>query len=161
MQSRETRDGFNLERQHFVRLNLGADSAFCGGAIFASGFHEIHRECGTRVHQQLYCPHDERVVPRDEVVMGYESEKDKYLIVDPAELKALQPKSSSEMDIVQFVKLSEVDPIYYETSYFAVATEAGAKAYGLLLQTMEQAQFAAIAQVDDASARAHRGDSAL
>jgi DNA end-binding protein Ku len=110
-------------------------------------FHEIHRECGTRVHQQLYCPHDERVVTRDEIVMGYETEKDKYVIVEPSELKALQPKSSSDMEIVQFVKLSEIDPIYYETSYFAVATDTGAKAYGLLVKTMEEMQYAAIAQV--------------
>jgi DNA end-binding protein Ku len=110
-------------------------------------FHEIHKECGTRVHQQLYCPHDERVVSRDEIVMGYEIEKDKYIIVEPEELKALQPKSSTEMEIVQFVKLSEIDPIYYETSYFAVATEAGTKAYGLLLKTMEEMKYAAIAQV--------------
>src|ERR1700729_4324002 len=83
-------------------------------------FHEIHRECGTRVHQQLYCPHDERVVPRDEIALGYEIEKGKYILVDPAELKNLQIPSSTTMEILQFVKLAEVDPIYFETSYFSV-----------------------------------------
>ncbi|MGB8321607.1 MAG: Ku protein [Candidatus Acidiferrum sp.] len=110
-------------------------------------FHEIHKECGTRIHHQLYCPYDERVVSRDEVAMGYEVAKDKYVLVDKAELKKLQPKSSSTMEIIEFVKLSEVDPIYFETSYFAVPEEAGARAYSLLLKTMSQMRFAAIAKV--------------
>jgi DNA end-binding protein Ku len=110
-------------------------------------FHEIHKSCGTRVHQQLYCPHDERVVSRDEVAMGYETEKDKYVLVDPAELKKLQPASSTTMEIIQFVKLAEVDPIYFETSYFAVPEEASRRAYALLLGTMEKLKLAAIAQV--------------
>src|SRR5579872_3823764 len=98
-------------------------------------FHEIHKECGTRVRQQLYCPHDDRVVSRDELALGFEIEKDKYVLVDPAELKKLQPASSTAMEIVQFVKLEQVDPIYFETSYFAVPEEAGKRAYGLLLET--------------------------
>ena len=110
-------------------------------------FHEIHKSCGTRVHQQLYCPHDERVVSRDEVAMGYEVEKDKYILVDQPELKKLQPASSTTMQIVQFVRLAEVDPIYFETSYFAVPEEASRRAYALLLNTMKKLKLAAIAQV--------------
>jgi DNA end-binding protein Ku len=110
-------------------------------------FHEIHRECGTRVRQQLYCPHDKRVVSRDEIAMGYEIEKDKYVLVEPSELKKLQPRSSTTMEIIQFVKLSEVDPIYFEASYFTVPEEAGARAYALLLKTMDEMEYAAIAKV--------------
>jgi DNA end-binding protein Ku len=110
-------------------------------------FHEIHKSCGTRVRQQLYCPHDERVVSRDEVAMGYEVEKDKYIVIDQAELKNLQLASSTTMEIVQFVKLAEVDPIYFETSYFAVPEEASRRAYALLLNTMDKLKLAAIAQV--------------
>src|ERR1700681_330098 len=82
-------------------------------------FHEVHRECGHRVQQQLYCPYDKRVVSRDEIVMGYEVDEDKMVIVDREELKKLQPASSSSMEILQFVKLSDVDPIFFETSYFS------------------------------------------
>jgi len=110
-------------------------------------FHEIHRACGTRVRQQLFCPYDDRVVSRDEVTMGYEVEKDKYVLVDPSELKKLQPHSSTVMEILQFVKLDEIDPIYFETSYFSVPEEAGARAYGLLFETMEGMNYAAIAKV--------------
>ena len=110
-------------------------------------FHEIHRKCGTRIHHQLYCPYDKEVVSRDEVAMGYEVEKDKYVLVEPEELKKLQPKSSTAMEIVQFVKLAEVDPIYFETSYFSVPEEGGARAYTLLMKAMEDTGYAAIAQV--------------
>jgi DNA end-binding protein Ku len=110
-------------------------------------FHEVHRECGHRVKQQLYCPYDQRVVSRDEIVMGYEVDEDKMVIVDRQELKKLQPGSSSSMEILQFVKLSDVDPIYFETSYFSVPEEEGRRGYTLLLETMEEMQVAAIAQV--------------
>jgi DNA end-binding protein Ku len=110
-------------------------------------FHEVHRECGHRVQQQLYCPYDKRVVSRDEIVMGYEVEEDKMVIVDREELKKLQPASSSSMEILQFVKLSDVDPIFFETSYFSVSEEAGRRGYTLLLKTMEEMKVAALAQV--------------
>lgn len=110
-------------------------------------FHEIHKKCGTRVHQQLYCPYDEEVVSRDEIAMGYEVDKDKYILVDRAELKRLEPPSSTAMEIVQFVKLSEVDPIYFDTSYFSIPEEAGERAYSLLLQAMTDMDYAAIAKV--------------
>jgi len=110
-------------------------------------FHEVHRECGHRVQQQLYCPYDKRVVSRDEIVMGYEVDEDKMVIVDREELKKLQPASSSSMEILQFVTLSDVDPIFFETSYFSLPEEAGRRGYALLLETMEEMKLAALAQV--------------
>jgi DNA end-binding protein Ku len=110
-------------------------------------FHEVHRECGHRVQQQLYCPYDKRAVSRDDIVMGYEVDEDKMVIVDRDELKKLQPASSSSMQILQFVKLSDVDPIFFETSYFSVPEEAGRRGYTLLLETMEEMKLAALAQV--------------
>ena len=110
-------------------------------------FHEIHRACGTRVRQQLYCLHDERVVSRDEIAMGYEISKDEFVLVEPEELKKAQPPSSTVMEILQFVKLDEVDPIYFETSYSSVPEEAGQRAYTLLFQTMNGLNYGAIAKV--------------
>ncbi len=110
-------------------------------------FHEVHRECGHRVQQQLYCPYDKRVVSRDEIVMGYEVDEDKMVVVDRQELKKLQPASSSTMEILQVVKLSDVDPIFFETSYFSVPEKAGRRGYTLLLETMEEMKLAALAQV--------------
>jgi len=114
---------------------------------FHVAFHEIHKKCGHRVHQQLYCAYDKEVVSRDEIAMGYEIEKDKYVLVDPEELKKVKPRSSTAMEIIQFVKLSEVDPLYFETSYFSVPEEAGERAYALLLKAMEDLNYAAIAKV--------------
>jgi len=110
-------------------------------------FHEIHRSCGTRVRQQLYCPHDKRVVSRDEIALGYEISKDQFVLVDPEELKKVQPPSSSVMDVLQFVKLNDVDPIFFETSYSAVPDEAGQRAYTLLFKTMAGLQYGAIAKL--------------
>jgi len=110
-------------------------------------FHEIHRECGTRIHHQLYCPYDERVVTRQEVALGCETDKDKYVLVEPSELKKIQPKSSKVMEILQFAKLEEVDPIYFETSYFCVPEEGGRRAYDLLLSTLEHMKYAAVARI--------------
>jgi DNA end-binding protein Ku len=110
-------------------------------------FHEIHKKCGTRVHQQLYCPYDKEVVPRDEIAMGYEIEKDRYILVDTDELKKLQPRSSTAMEILQFVKLSEVDPVYFDTSYFSIPDAGGERAYALLLKAMTDMAYAAIAKV--------------
>ncbi len=120
---------------------------FAAARYSPTRFHEIHRECGTRIHHQLYCPYDERVVTHDEVALGYETDKDKYVLVEPAELKKIQPKSSKAMEILQFVKLSDVDPIYFETSYFAVPEEGGKRAFALLLKTLESTDYAAIAQI--------------
>ncbi len=110
-------------------------------------FHEVHKECGHRIQQQLYCPYDGKVVSRDEIVMGYETDEGKMVIVDKQELKKLQPTSSSSMEILQFVKLSDVDPIYFETSYFSVPEEEGRRGYTLVMETMSEMKLAAIAQV--------------
>jgi DNA end-binding protein Ku len=87
------------------------------------------------------------VVERDEIVKGYEVDKGEWVYVTDKELKQLQPPSSQSMEILQMVKLSEVDPLYFETSYFSVPEEAGRRAYSLLLETMEQLKLGAIAKI--------------
>jgi DNA end-binding protein Ku len=110
-------------------------------------FNQVHEVCGTRIKQQLFCPHCERVVERKELVKGYPLDKERNLIFKEEELKALAPESSSTMEIVQFVDLEDIDPIYYETSYYSVPEEAGRRPYALLLQTMKESKLAAIAKV--------------
>jgi DNA end-binding protein Ku len=110
-------------------------------------FHELHRTCGTRLKQQMYCPRDEVAVPRDEIILGYEVANDQYVTVDREELRRFAPRTSRAMDILQFVKLEEVDPIYFETSYYLMPEEPGRRAYALLLDTMERLKLAAVAKV--------------
>jgi DNA end-binding protein Ku len=111
------------------------------------GFNQIHKECGTRVKQQLYCPTDQRVVERSEIAKGYQVDKDTYVLVTEDELKTLEAESSESMEIQQFVKLDEVDPVYYQTSYYTVPEDPGRKAYALILQGMEQLKLGAIAKI--------------
>jgi DNA end-binding protein Ku len=111
------------------------------------GFNQIHASCGTRIKQQLYCPTDERVVERNEIVKGYPAQDGTYLIISSEELKALEAASSETMAIVQFVKLADVDPIYYESSYYTVAEEPGRRAYALLMQGMQRLNLGAVAKI--------------
>lgn len=120
---------------------------YAAARAFHVAFHEIHKKCGARVHHQLYCPYDKEVVSRDEIAMGYEIEKDKYILVEPEELKKLEPRSSTVMEVIQFVKSGEVDPVYFDASYFAIPEQAGERGYALLLQAMTDMDYAAIATV--------------
>lgn len=110
-------------------------------------FHQIHAVCGTRIKQQLYCPHCERVVERSELAKGYPIEGGGNVQVTPEELRSLEAASSETMEIVQFVKLDEVDPLYFQTSYFTVAETAGQRAYALIFQGMEHLKLGAIANI--------------
>jgi DNA end-binding protein Ku len=110
-------------------------------------FNQIHEPCGSRIKQQTFCPVCERVVERSELVKGYQVDRDAYVIVSNDELKGLEADSSEAMEITQFVNLSEVDPIYYESSFYSAPEDAGKRAYGLLLQAMEKLNVAAIAKV--------------
>jgi DNA end-binding protein Ku len=110
-------------------------------------FNQIHEPCGSRIKQQTFCPVCERVVERNELVKGYQVDRDSYVLVNGEELKTLEADSSEAMEIAQFVSLSEVDPIYYQASYYSAPEDPGRRAYGLLLQAMEKLNVAAIAKV--------------
>jgi len=110
-------------------------------------FNQIHQVCGGRIKQQTFCPQCDRVVERSELVKGYEVEKDRYVIVNDEEIKAMAPASSDTMEILEFVKADTIDPIYYDSSYFMVPEEAGKKAYHLLLETMRKSGYSAIAKI--------------
>ena len=110
-------------------------------------FNQIHEPCGSRIKQQTFCPVCDRVVERNELVKGYQVDRDSYVLVSGDELKTLEADSSEAMEIAQFVSLEEVDPIYYEASYYSAPEDPGKRAYGLLLQAMEKLNVAAIAKV--------------
>jgi DNA end-binding protein Ku len=110
-------------------------------------FNMLHEVCSTRIKQQLYCPTCERVVERSEIVKGYEAEKNEYVLVTDEDLKKVAPASSESMEIIEFVQLNEIDPLYFETSYYATPEEPGRRAYQLLLETMQKTGFAAMAKI--------------
>jgi len=110
-------------------------------------FNQIHGVCGSRIKQQTFCPHCDRVIERSELVKGYEVEKDRYVIVNDEEIKSVAPASSDNMEIYEFVKAEGIDPIYFDASYFMVPEEAGKKAYHLLFETMKKSGYSAVAKI--------------
>jgi DNA end-binding protein Ku len=88
----------------------------------------------------------DELVSKGSVVKGYEYDKDRYVVVDPEELKSIAPKTATEMEIQEFVQLSEIDPVYFETSYYVKPDEAGEKAYALLYRALQLTGLVAIAK---------------
>jgi DNA end-binding protein Ku len=81
-------------------------------------FHMLHRDDNVRVKQQLVCPADDKVVERSETVKGFEYHKGEYVVIEPDEIKKMEPKTAKSMEILEFVKAADVDPIYFESSYY-------------------------------------------
>ncbi len=110
-------------------------------------FHQLHSVCHTRLKQPLFCPHCNRIVERSEVEKGYEYTKDQYVRFTPEELKKMEPASAEAMEIAEFVKKDEIDPLYFDASYYVAPGEAGVHAYHLLHEAMQESGYAGIAKV--------------
>lgn len=110
-------------------------------------FNQLHKICHTRLKQPLFCPTCNRMVERNEVEKGYEYEKDQYLLFTEEELERVEPESARTMEILEFVKLAEVDPIYFDASYYLAPEDEGRKAYYLLFEAMRKSGYAAVAKV--------------
>jgi DNA end-binding protein Ku len=110
-------------------------------------FNQLHSVCHTRIKMPLFCPTCNRIVERSEIEKGYEYEKDQYLLFSEAELEEAEPESARTMEILEFVKVEEIDPLYFDASYYAAPEDVGAKAYHLLLDAMIESGYAAIAKV--------------
>lgn len=89
---------------------------------------------------------DESVVPKASLTKGYEYEKDRYIAIDPEELKSIVPKTATEMEILEFVKLDDIDPVFFEASYYVRPEGAGEKPYALLYQALQKTRLVAIAK---------------
>lgn len=110
-------------------------------------FHMLHRHDHVRLKQQLICPAEEKPVERDEVVKGFEYSKGEYIIIEPEEIKKIEPKTAKAMEILEFVKAEEVDPVYFESSYYLMPEEAGRRPYSLLAKVMGESGFLAVAKL--------------
>jgi len=110
-------------------------------------FHLLHKRDGVRLKNVRWCPKDEKAVPWDEVVRGFEYAKGKYVPISEEDLDHLPVKTVHTVDISDFVKLEEVDPIYYDKAYYLAPEEAGVKAFALLRQALQQTGRAAVAKV--------------
>ena len=110
-------------------------------------FNQLHNVCHSRLKQPLFCPVCNRNVERSEIVKGYEYEKDQYVLFSEEELDKIEPPSAHVMEILEFVKLDEMDPLYFDASYYLTPEDAGLKAYQLLMKAMEESGYGAIAKL--------------
>jgi DNA end-binding protein Ku len=109
-------------------------------------FNQIHPKCGGRIRQQLICPTCNEVVERTALVKGYEFSKDQYVHFTDEELKALEGEASRMIDIAEFVPLVQVDPIFFESTYYLGPDKGGEKAYRLLTEAMTKQGRVALAK---------------
>ena len=110
-------------------------------------FHLLHKKDGVRLKNIRWCPKDEKAVPWEEVVRGYEYAKGKYVAISEEDLEHLPIKTVHTVEISDFVKLDEVDPIYFDKAYYLAPEETGTKAFALLRQALEETGRAAVAKV--------------
>jgi DNA end-binding protein Ku len=110
-------------------------------------FHQLSSKTGARIRQKRVDETTGDEVPYEDIVKGYELSPDHYVLIDPDELEALDPKVTRTIDIEDFVDLDQIDPIYYDHSYYLAPTAGGAKAYRLLLDAMKEAGKVGIGRV--------------
>ena len=127
-----------------VSLPIRLYSAARGETI---SFNQLHAPDHSRIRQVLYCQAEDKPVPRNELVKGYEYEKDHYVVIEDEELRNAAPKTAKIMEIQEFVKADQVDPVFLESSYYVAPEEGGEKPYALLFEALRQSQYYGIAKV--------------
>ena len=110
-------------------------------------FHQLHDADRSRIRQKRVCEADGEEVSYEHIVKGYEISPDTYVVIEPEEFEALDPKKTKMIEIEQFVDLAEIDPIFYDQPYYVVPATGAAKAYRLMLDAMRDASKVAIARV--------------
>jgi len=110
-------------------------------------FNQLHKSDGSRVRQVLYCAAEDKPIPRTEIVKGYEYEKDRYVVIEDEDVKKVAPQTAKVMEIQEFVKADQVDPIYFETSYYMAPEEAGEKPYALLFDALKRSGYVGVAKI--------------
>lgn len=108
-------------------------------------FHQLHGGDHGRIQMKRVCSKDGAEVPYEDLVKGYEVAPDQYVVIKPEELESLDPEASRNIDILDFVPLAEIDPLFFENGYYLVPDKVGEKAYALLLGAMNESQRVAIA----------------
>lgn len=107
----------------------------------------LHKKDLSRIREVFYCAAENKPVGRADIVKGYEHEKDRYIVIDPEDLEKIAPPTATVMEILQFVRMSEIDPIFFETSYYVAPEESVSRPYSLLLEAMRETQYDALAKV--------------
>ena len=120
---------------------------FSGARSSGISFNMLHRTDKSRLKQQYICQLEGVVVDRADMVKGYEFRKDEYIVIEPEEIKKIEPQTAKTMEILEFVKAGDVDPVYFESSYYMLPEEAGRRPYALLTKALEESEYVAIAKI--------------
>lgn len=110
-------------------------------------FRLLHKDDHAPIEEKRFCTADGKEVGWDDLVRGYEVSKGEFIVLDPEEIDAAKPESSTTIDIGDFVEAAEIDPVYFEKSYFLEPTEVGAKPFSLLKRALEETERVALARV--------------
>ena len=110
-------------------------------------FNLLHKDCGSRIKQLRWCPVHEREAGWNEIERGYEYAKDEYVILNEEDFGKLPLPSKHTIDLAGFVKLAEIDPIYYEKAYYLEADETGLKPFALLMRVLNKRGLTAVAKI--------------
>ncbi len=110
-------------------------------------FNNLHKECKSRLKQKRWCPVDDREVFMDEIVKAYEYSKDSYVEITDEDLEALPLPSKHTIELTSFVQQVEIDPVYFERTYYLEPEQVGAKPYALLLRALKTKQVSAVAKI--------------
>ncbi len=110
-------------------------------------FRNIHKECHTPIKYEQVCPHCGKKVSPEEIVRGYEYEPGRFVIIEDGDLDAIRPNATKSVEIIDFVLLEEIDPIYFTKSYYLSPQDTGSKAYNLLREAMNKTGRIAVARI--------------
>src|SRR6266487_2997492 len=121
-----------------VSLPIRLYSAARGETV---SFNLLHAPDHSRIRQVTFCQAEDKPVPRNELVKGYEYEKDRYVVIEDEDLKNAAPSTAKVMEIIEFVKTEEVDPVYFESSYYMAPDDAGEKPYALLFNVLKKTGY--------------------
>lgn len=110
-------------------------------------FNFLHKECMNPIQYRKFCPHCDREIASEEIVRGYEYQKGSYVVINEEDLERIPLENTKTIDILDFVDLTQVDPIYFDKTYYLEPSQGGEKAYGLLVEAMSQTGKVAIAKV--------------
>jgi DNA end-binding protein Ku len=110
-------------------------------------FHQLHADDGARIKQKRFCSAEDKEVPYDEIVRGYEITPGRHVVIEPDELKELSPSRSKAIELEKFIDAAEIDPLYYDASYFVVPAEGAGAPYALLREAMIKENRAAVARL--------------
>src|SRR6185295_3411709 len=117
-----------------------------GESASAVSFNLLHAKCKSRLKQQYVCPTDNEIVPRDQMVKGYEFTKDQYVSFTDDEIKSMGQEAQKAIEITEFVPVSQVDPIYFDGAYYLGPDKGGEKAFRLLNEDMKKTGRVALAK---------------